>query len=82
MDEPKVRHELYKEHDIRSSPVEIDKNTFKVRLDITLPPVHATSMTYEYLDDERFYPTLDEAHVAGFKYGRSLIDEGIPKPSI
>jgi len=82
MDEPKVRHEFYKEHDIRSSPVEFDKHAFTVRLDITLPPVHETSMTYEYLDDERFYPTLEEAHAAGFKYGRSLIDEGIPKPSI
>jgi hypothetical protein len=39
-------------------------------------------MTYEYLDDERFYPTLEEAHIAGLKYGRSLIDEGIPKPPI
>ena len=82
MDDPKVRHEFYKEHDIRSSPVEFDKHAFKVRLDITLPPVHRTSMTYEYLDDERFYPTIEEAHVAGFNYGRSLIDEGIPKPSI
>ena len=82
MDELKVRHEFYKEHDIRSTPIEFDKHAFTVRIEITLPPVHATSMTYEYLDDERFYPTLDEAHIAGFKYGRSLIDEGIPKPSV
>lgn len=82
MDEPKVRHEFYKAHDIRSSPVEINKNAFKVRLDITWPPVHATTMTYEYLGDEHLYPSLDEAHVAGFNYGRDLIDEGIPKPSI
>jgi hypothetical protein len=37
MDESKVRHEFYKAHDIRSSPVEFDKHAFKVRLDITLP---------------------------------------------
>lgn len=54
-----------------------------MRLDITLPPVHATSMTYDYLGDERVQSTLEKAQEAGFKYGRDLIiDEGIPKPSI
>lgn len=72
-----VRHEIYKKHNIRSSPVEIDKTTYKVRLDITLPPIDGTTSMCEHFEKDHRYPTLDAAHAAGLEYGRSLIDKGI-----
>lgn len=67
-----VRHETYKGHDIRSSPREV-KNGWKIRLDITFPMVNGDTI-HEYLCEE-LLSTLEDAHNAGFKYGRQFVDE-------
>lgn len=71
-----IRHEEFKDHDIRSSPrKDPAKEHWKIRIDITFPPIHGTTSMTEYLDDNHIYMTLSEAHTAGFEYGRRIIDE-------
>ena len=75
-----VQHKTYKGLDIRSGPFEVmrkKEKKWKVRLDITFPKGNVDATMVEYLDDERFYPTLSKAHTAGFEWGRRIIDEGL-----
>lgn len=77
--EEKTKHEQYKGHDIRSSPFEVkgkEKEGWQVHIDITLPPTHGTTSMREHVD-EKVYITLNDAHTAGFEWGRQIIDEEI-----
>ena len=80
MPERKIKHEQYKGHDIRSEPSEVErkeKKGWKVRLNITFP-VHGTGTMEELFEEnEPLYPSLTDAHTAGFKFGRRIIDEKI-----
>ena len=74
----KVRHDSYKGHHIRSSPLTVKKQ-WKVQLNITFLFKDETKLTKEYLDEERLYLTQEEAHMAGFEWGRGIINEEIQK---
>ena len=70
-----IKHQPYKGHDIRSSPrKDLKEEKWKIRIDVTFPPIHGTTSMRECLD-EKDYLTLDDAHAAGFEYGHRLIDE-------
>jgi hypothetical protein len=74
----KARHDSYKGHHIRSSPLTVNKQ-WKVQLNITFLFKDETKLTKEYLNEERLYPTQDEAHMAGLEWGRGIINEEIQK---
>ena len=72
-----IQHETYKGLDIRSHQFEVPrdgKTKWKLRLDITFPQGYGASTTCEYLDEEQFSPTQTKAHLAGFEWGRRIVD--------
>ncbi len=79
MNAERVKHESYRGHDIRSSPREFPGHKWKIRLDITFPHGNGRETLEEYLDEERTYSMLSEAHDAGIEYARTIIDERTKK---
>ncbi len=72
-----IQHEQYRGCNIRSSPVDL-RTEWKVRIDITPPN---GSSTIECLDEAHRYASPGECHLAGFEYGRQIIDGWVQKPS-
>jgi hypothetical protein len=72
-----IQHENYKGVDIRSHPCEAvrhNKKRWKIRVDITFPTGGLTATAPEYLDEVNVFSTLNEAHTAGFRWGRHIIE--------
>ena len=73
MDED-VRHESYKGHEIKSSPVSValpgSDNEWQVRMYLTSPDGVARTR----LLDNPFYKNMAGALEAGLKWGREIID--------
>ena len=76
----RVWHKQYKNHDIRSSPIEglqvKGPLRWKVQLNITSRKGDGKEAR-EYLIEKPRYLTQGEAHTAGFEYGHRIIDEWI-----
>jgi len=73
-----VKYERYLGHSIRSSPRKAD-DKWAIQIDITFPNVGMSQLTREYLDETRLFQILEEAHIAGFEYGRRIIN-GVISP--
>ena len=68
-----LRHESYKRHDIKSSPVSVlpgSDHTWPVRIYITSPDGVASDRLLE----NPFYKNKSDALEAGLKWGREIID--------
>ena len=73
MDED-LRHESYREHDIKSVPVSVDlpgsDNTWQVRIEITSPQ----GVIHDRLLENPYYKNKADALDAGLQWGRDIIN--------
>ena len=65
-----IVYEQYRGHILRSHPLQCD-DKWKIRINVTYP---TQGNSQEYLDGERVFGSLPDAHWASFEYGRSIIE--------